>query len=125
MNSTPSSAVLKRSTRNWSSHKSFIWTGELCTDITNIEVLVHSLSLVPTWNGRRGFYSRHGDDFKGHRTAAVFTRILNTCTDQFWVLLDFSVNRYLHKNIEHTHERRGEVKKLKEQLAALQRKLEW
>ncbi|TKS83242.1 Ubiquitin carboxyl-terminal hydrolase 28 [Collichthys lucidus] len=34
------------------------------------------------------------------------------------------MDRYLHKNIEHTHERRGEVKKLKEQLAALQRKLE-
>lgn len=35
------------------------------------------------------------------------------------------VNRYLHKNIEQTHERRGEVKKLKEELAALQQKLEW
>lgn len=34
-------------------------------------------------------------------------------------------NRYLHKNIEQTHERRGEVKKLKEELAALQQKLEW
>ncbi|XP_028451128.1 ubiquitin carboxyl-terminal hydrolase 28 isoform X2 [Perca flavescens] len=42
--------------------------------------------------------------------------------------LEFSqiiyMDRYLHKNIEHTHERRGEVKKLKEQLAALQQKLE-
>lgn len=35
------------------------------------------------------------------------------------------LDRYLHKNIEQTHERRGEVKKLKEQLAALQQKLEW
>ncbi|XP_035522677.1 ubiquitin carboxyl-terminal hydrolase 28 [Morone saxatilis] len=34
------------------------------------------------------------------------------------------MDRYLHKNIEQTHERRGEVKKLKEQLAALQQKLE-
>ncbi|XP_039634206.1 ubiquitin carboxyl-terminal hydrolase 28 isoform X3 [Perca fluviatilis] len=42
--------------------------------------------------------------------------------------LEFSqiiyMDRYLHKNIEHTHERRGEVKKLKEQLSALQQKLE-
>ncbi|XP_037604099.1 ubiquitin carboxyl-terminal hydrolase 28 isoform X2 [Sebastes umbrosus] len=42
--------------------------------------------------------------------------------------LEFSqiiyMDRYLHKNIEQTHERRGEVKKLKEQLAALQQKLE-
>lgn len=35
------------------------------------------------------------------------------------------INRYLHKNIKQTNERRGEVKKLKEQLAALQQKLEW
>lgn len=35
------------------------------------------------------------------------------------------VNRYLHKNIQQTHERRGEVKKLKEELAALQQRLEW
>uniref|UniRef100_A0A8C6MD36 Ubiquitin carboxyl-terminal hydrolase n=1 Tax=Nothobranchius furzeri TaxID=105023 RepID=A0A8C6MD36_NOTFU len=34
------------------------------------------------------------------------------------------MDRYLHKNIERTNERRGEVKKLKEQLAALQQKLE-
>ncbi|XP_041864184.1 ubiquitin carboxyl-terminal hydrolase 28 isoform X2 [Melanotaenia boesemani] len=34
------------------------------------------------------------------------------------------MDRYLHKNIERTHERRGEVKKLKEQLAVLQQKLE-
>ncbi|XP_034033705.1 ubiquitin carboxyl-terminal hydrolase 28 isoform X3 [Thalassophryne amazonica] len=34
------------------------------------------------------------------------------------------MDRYLHKNIEQTHERRGEVKKLKEQLAILQQKLE-
>lgn len=34
------------------------------------------------------------------------------------------MDRYLHKNIEQTHERRGEVKKLKEQLAVLQQKLE-
>ncbi|KAM9846615.1 ubiquitin carboxyl-terminal hydrolase 28 isoform 1-T1 [Aulostomus maculatus] len=34
------------------------------------------------------------------------------------------MDRYLHKNIEQTNERRGEVKKLKEQLAALQQKLE-
>uniref|UniRef100_A0A8D3BJH0 ubiquitinyl hydrolase 1 n=1 Tax=Scophthalmus maximus TaxID=52904 RepID=A0A8D3BJH0_SCOMX len=34
------------------------------------------------------------------------------------------MDRYLHKNIEDTHERRGEVKKLKEQLALLQQKLE-
>ncbi|XP_044077692.1 ubiquitin carboxyl-terminal hydrolase 28 isoform X3 [Siniperca chuatsi] len=34
------------------------------------------------------------------------------------------MDRYLHKNIEQTQERRGEVKKLKEQLAALQQKLE-
>ncbi|KAM8898702.1 ubiquitin carboxyl-terminal hydrolase 28 [Spinachia spinachia] len=34
------------------------------------------------------------------------------------------MDRYLHKNIGQTHERRGEVKKLKEQLAALQQKLE-
>uniref|UniRef100_A0A3Q3WVH8 Ubiquitin carboxyl-terminal hydrolase n=1 Tax=Mola mola TaxID=94237 RepID=A0A3Q3WVH8_MOLML len=34
------------------------------------------------------------------------------------------MDRYLHKNIARTHERRGEVKKLKEQLAALQQKLE-
>ncbi|XP_035846679.1 ubiquitin carboxyl-terminal hydrolase 28 isoform X3 [Sander lucioperca] len=34
------------------------------------------------------------------------------------------MDRYLHKNIQQTHERRGEVKKLKEQLAALQQKLE-
>uniref|UniRef100_A0AAQ4RXA4 Ubiquitin carboxyl-terminal hydrolase n=1 Tax=Gasterosteus aculeatus aculeatus TaxID=481459 RepID=A0AAQ4RXA4_GASAC len=42
--------------------------------------------------------------------------------------LEFSqiiyMDRYLHKNIGQTHERRGEVKKLKEQLAALQQKLE-
>lgn len=38
---------------------------------------------------------------------------------------DLYVNRYLHKNIKETHERRGEVKKLKDQLAALQQKLEW
>lgn len=35
LNSTPSSVVLKRYTRNWSSHKSFIWTGERCTDNNN------------------------------------------------------------------------------------------
>ncbi|XP_068601113.1 ubiquitin carboxyl-terminal hydrolase 28 isoform X2 [Brachionichthys hirsutus] len=34
------------------------------------------------------------------------------------------MDRYLHNNIEQTHERRGEVKRLKEQLAALQQKLE-
>uniref|UniRef100_A0A7N6F7W3 Ubiquitin carboxyl-terminal hydrolase n=1 Tax=Anabas testudineus TaxID=64144 RepID=A0A7N6F7W3_ANATE len=34
------------------------------------------------------------------------------------------MDRYLHKNIDQTHERRGEVKKLKEQLALLQQKLE-
>ncbi|XP_041657432.1 ubiquitin carboxyl-terminal hydrolase 28 isoform X3 [Cheilinus undulatus] len=34
------------------------------------------------------------------------------------------MDRYLHKNIEQTHERRTEVKKLKEQLAALTQKLE-
>ncbi|XP_030009701.1 ubiquitin carboxyl-terminal hydrolase 28 isoform X3 [Sphaeramia orbicularis] len=34
------------------------------------------------------------------------------------------MDRYLHKNIEQTHERRGEVKKLKEQLAILQQKFE-
>nr|XP_020454301.1 ubiquitin carboxyl-terminal hydrolase 28 isoform X3 [Monopterus albus] len=34
------------------------------------------------------------------------------------------MDRYLQKNIEQTHERRGEVKKLKEQLAVLQQKLE-
>ncbi|XP_037543742.1 ubiquitin carboxyl-terminal hydrolase 28 isoform X2 [Nematolebias whitei] len=34
------------------------------------------------------------------------------------------MDRYLHKNIERTNERRGEVKKLKEQLAVLQQKLE-
>uniref|UniRef100_H3C4U5 ubiquitinyl hydrolase 1 n=1 Tax=Tetraodon nigroviridis TaxID=99883 RepID=H3C4U5_TETNG len=34
------------------------------------------------------------------------------------------MDRYLHKNIKQTHERRGEVKKLKEELAALQQKLE-
>ncbi|XP_034538791.1 ubiquitin carboxyl-terminal hydrolase 28 isoform X3 [Notolabrus celidotus] len=34
------------------------------------------------------------------------------------------MDRYLHKNIQQTHERRGEVKKLKDQLAALQQKLE-
>ncbi|XP_047235116.1 ubiquitin carboxyl-terminal hydrolase 28 isoform X3 [Girardinichthys multiradiatus] len=34
------------------------------------------------------------------------------------------MDRYLHKNIEQTNERRGEVKKLKEQLAVLQQKLE-
>uniref|UniRef100_A0A671W7S9 ubiquitinyl hydrolase 1 n=1 Tax=Sparus aurata TaxID=8175 RepID=A0A671W7S9_SPAAU len=34
------------------------------------------------------------------------------------------MDRYLHKNIKETHERRGEVKKLKDQLAALQQKLE-
>ncbi|KAL7389276.1 hypothetical protein ABVT39_000938 [Epinephelus coioides] len=42
--------------------------------------------------------------------------------------LEFSqiiyMDRYLHKNIKQTHERRVEVKKLKEQLAALQQKLE-
>ncbi|XP_037323560.2 ubiquitin carboxyl-terminal hydrolase 28 isoform X2 [Pungitius pungitius] len=42
--------------------------------------------------------------------------------------LEFSqiiyMDRYLHKNIGQAHERRGEVKKLKEQLAALQQKLE-
>lgn len=36
-----------------------------------------------------------------------------------------SVSRYLHKNIEQMHERRRDVKKLKEQLAALQQELEW
>ncbi|KAM4619759.1 ubiquitin carboxyl-terminal hydrolase 28 [Polymixia lowei] len=34
------------------------------------------------------------------------------------------MDRYLHKNIEQTHGRRGEVKRLKEQLAVLQQKLE-
>uniref|UniRef100_A0A667ZEI1 Ubiquitin carboxyl-terminal hydrolase n=1 Tax=Myripristis murdjan TaxID=586833 RepID=A0A667ZEI1_9TELE len=34
------------------------------------------------------------------------------------------MDRYLHKNIEQTNERRGEVKRLKEQLALLQQKLE-
>ncbi|XP_022616558.1 ubiquitin carboxyl-terminal hydrolase 28 isoform X2 [Seriola dumerili] len=34
------------------------------------------------------------------------------------------MDRYLHKNIEQTNERRGEVKKLKEQLAVLQQKFE-
>ncbi|XP_028276809.1 ubiquitin carboxyl-terminal hydrolase 28 isoform X3 [Parambassis ranga] len=34
------------------------------------------------------------------------------------------MDRYLHKNIDWTHERRNEVKKLKEQLAVLQQKLE-
>ncbi|XP_015225671.1 PREDICTED: ubiquitin carboxyl-terminal hydrolase 28-like [Cyprinodon variegatus] len=34
------------------------------------------------------------------------------------------MDRYLHKNIEQTNERRGEVKKLKEQLAVFQQKLE-
>lgn len=34
------------------------------------------------------------------------------------------MDRYLHKNIDWTHERRGEVKRLKEQLAHLQQKLE-
>ncbi|XP_056140145.1 ubiquitin carboxyl-terminal hydrolase 28 [Lampris incognitus] len=34
------------------------------------------------------------------------------------------MDRYLHKNIEQTHGRRGEVKRLKEQLAILQQKLE-
>uniref|UniRef100_A0A4W6DYQ4 Ubiquitin carboxyl-terminal hydrolase n=1 Tax=Lates calcarifer TaxID=8187 RepID=A0A4W6DYQ4_LATCA len=34
------------------------------------------------------------------------------------------MDRYLHKNIQQTHERRGEVKKLKEQLAAFQQKYE-
>ncbi|XP_063752011.1 ubiquitin carboxyl-terminal hydrolase 28 isoform X2 [Eleginops maclovinus] len=34
------------------------------------------------------------------------------------------MDRYLHKNINQTHERRGDVRKLKEQLAALQQKLE-
>ncbi|KAM4727355.1 ubiquitin carboxyl-terminal hydrolase 28 [Anableps anableps] len=34
------------------------------------------------------------------------------------------MDRYLHKNIDRTNERRGEVKKLKEQLAILQQKLE-
>lgn len=35
------------------------------------------------------------------------------------------VNRYLHQNLQQTHQRRGEVRKLKEELAALQQKLEW
>ncbi|XP_051903202.1 ubiquitin carboxyl-terminal hydrolase 28 isoform X1 [Hippocampus zosterae] len=34
------------------------------------------------------------------------------------------MDRYLHKNLTCAHERRGEVKKLREQLAALQQKLE-
>lgn len=34
------------------------------------------------------------------------------------------MDRYLHKNIQQTHERRGTVKKLKEQLAVLQQKFE-
>uniref|UniRef100_A0A8C8E1C9 ubiquitinyl hydrolase 1 n=1 Tax=Oryzias sinensis TaxID=183150 RepID=A0A8C8E1C9_9TELE len=34
------------------------------------------------------------------------------------------MDRYLHKNLERTNERRGEVKRQKEQLAALQQKLE-
>ncbi|XP_068456106.1 ubiquitin carboxyl-terminal hydrolase 28 isoform X3 [Clinocottus analis] len=34
------------------------------------------------------------------------------------------MDRYLHKNVQQTHDRRLEVKKLKEQLAALQQKLE-
>nr|XP_019952865.1 PREDICTED: ubiquitin carboxyl-terminal hydrolase 28 isoform X4 [Paralichthys olivaceus] len=34
------------------------------------------------------------------------------------------MDRYLHRNIDQTHERRGEVKKLKEQLAILQQKFE-
>ncbi|TNM84481.1 hypothetical protein fugu_008659 [Takifugu bimaculatus] len=35
------------------------------------------------------------------------------------------MDRYLHKNIEQMHERRRDVKKLKDQLAALQQELEW
>ncbi|XP_034461678.1 ubiquitin carboxyl-terminal hydrolase 28 isoform X1 [Hippoglossus hippoglossus] len=34
------------------------------------------------------------------------------------------MDRYLHRNIDQTHERRGEVKRLKEQLAVLQQKFE-
>ncbi|KAM6969944.1 ubiquitin carboxyl-terminal hydrolase 28 [Aplochiton taeniatus] len=34
------------------------------------------------------------------------------------------MDRYLHKNVEHMHGRRGEVKRLKEQLIVLQQKLE-
>ncbi|XP_028322029.1 ubiquitin carboxyl-terminal hydrolase 28 isoform X2 [Gouania willdenowi] len=34
------------------------------------------------------------------------------------------MDRYLHRNIDRAHQRRGEVKKLKEQLAVLQQKLE-
>ncbi|XP_046724189.1 ubiquitin carboxyl-terminal hydrolase 28 isoform X2 [Silurus meridionalis] len=34
------------------------------------------------------------------------------------------MDRYLHQNVEHTHGRRGEVKRLKDQLTVLQQKLE-
>lgn len=48
--STLSSDVLKRYTRNWNSHKSFTWTGELCTDNTIKDVHVNSVSHVPVQN---------------------------------------------------------------------------
>lgn len=44
--------------------------------------------------------------------------------DKLILLFPF-MYRYLHRNIKQTNERRGEVKKLKEQLATLQQKLEW
>lgn len=141
LNSTPSSVVLKRYTRNWSSHKSSTWTGELCTVNTSIP----TVSLV----SKRSFYVRQVDDFTVHMPALFFTvisqiytvralclllmrclsvlvlqQIFHTCTGPFWHS-GFALYRYLHKNIGQTHERRGEVKKLKEQLAALQQKLEW
>lgn len=92
LNSTLSSVVPRRSTRNWSSHKSFSWTGK-------IQEKLHL--------NERNMEERLRLEHVEMSHSVTFA------------------NRYLHKNIEQTHERRGEVKKLKEELAALQQKLEW
>lgn len=53
LNSTLSSAALRRYTRNWNSHRSFIWTGERWTDNTIMNVWFHSVSNVPTWEMKK------------------------------------------------------------------------
>lgn len=47
---------------------------------------------------------------------------LSNCTHSGFFL--YSLSRYLHRNVEQTHGRRGEVKRLKDQLTVLQQKLE-
>lgn len=134
LNSTPSLAVLKRYTRDWSSHKLFAWTGELCTDGTIIDaqsfqfhVFQHgkwslwiTLKAAAINSTQFTMNVERKKNPSCYKSTEMFLSVFHT-----WGFPVLSVNRYLHKNRIQTHERRGEVKKLKEQLAALQQKLEW